>query len=422
MGRFAHIADVHLGSNREKSMRDLEMRAFHEAMDRCISEKVDFTILSGDLFHTGIPDLTVVDQALVKIREVRDSGIPVYVIYGSHDYTPSGTSVIDLLTTAGIIQKVVKPHLEEGKLSLEFTEDPRTGAKLSGISARSNGLERKYYEILDRESLEKEDGFKIFVFHSGITEFKPEELSQMETIPLSYFPRNFSYYAGGHIHKAGIYKQPGYDNIVFPGPLVTGYGKDLENSARGEKRGFYIVDFDSAVRKIRFVESTAFSWAYLEFDSTGKSSAEFSGDISSGVEAANVEGKVVVLKLKGMIESGRTSEIDISRIRDRLISRGALHVYLNRHSLFSREYSPVNYVETDLRLLERKLLRENIGNYRGNISSLTGEAGTSKAEELLANMKQEQKINESKADYASRKRNEALALLGIRDILEGDSS
>ncbi|MCL5793992.1 MAG: DNA repair exonuclease [Candidatus Thermoplasmatota archaeon] len=420
MGRFAHIADVHLGSNREKAMRDLEIKAFSDAMDRCISEKVDFIIFSGDLFHTGIPDLSVVNEALRKISEVKDTGIPVYVIYGSHDYTPAGTSVIDLLTTARMLQKVVKPRMEGGKLCLDSTRDPATGARLWGISARSNGLERKYYEILDRESLEAEDGFKIFVFHSGITEFKPPELVQMETIPISYFPRNFDYYAGGHIHSSGIYRQPGYDNIVFPGPLFTGYGKDLENSARGEKRGFYIVDFDSKVRKIQFIDTTACSWAFLEFDATGKSSSEFSAEVSRGAEDADIRGRVVVLKLRGTIESGRTSDVDIGRIRERLISNGALHVYVNRHSLFSREYSAVNYVETDLRVLEKKLILENIGNYRGSIAALGGNKGAERAEELLTSMKQESKLNESKADYASRKREEAIALLGINNLLGAD--
>jgi DNA repair exonuclease SbcCD nuclease subunit len=60
MKKFAHMADLHLGAHREPALRQLEMKVFHEAMDRCISGKVDFVLISGDLFHVGIPDLEIV--------------------------------------------------------------------------------------------------------------------------------------------------------------------------------------------------------------------------------------------------------------------------------------------------------------------------------------------------------------------------
>ena len=101
------------------------------------------------------------------------------MIYGSHDYTPNGISIIDIFDTAGIIVNVMKPRIdEEGVLILQFVEDPKTKAKLAGMSARRIGLESKYYEKLDKARLEREKGFKIFAFHSGITEFKPAFLER----------------------------------------------------------------------------------------------------------------------------------------------------------------------------------------------------------------------------------------------------
>ncbi len=197
-------------------MEKLEIETFSRAMDICIQRKVDFILICGDLFHVGIPDLTVVKEAVTKMREVRQQGIPIYAIYGSHDYTPTGTSIIDIIESAGLLTNVVKGRVEDGKLKLDFVQDERTRAKLVGISARKLGLERKYYEILDREILEREEGFKIFAFHSGLDEFKPDYLSQMETIPISFFPRGFDYYAGGHIHDRSENSLPGYEKVVFP--------------------------------------------------------------------------------------------------------------------------------------------------------------------------------------------------------------
>src|SRR5665647_3981881 len=94
MHQFAHMADVHLGANRHGKMAELEIGAFERAMDICITRKVDFIVISRDLFHVGVPsDLDTVSQAVAKMREVTEKGIPIYAIYGSHDYTPTSTSI-----------------------------------------------------------------------------------------------------------------------------------------------------------------------------------------------------------------------------------------------------------------------------------------------------------------------------------------
>jgi len=167
------MSDIHLGAHREPALKELERKCFAEAMDACVKEAVDFLLISGDLFDSGIPDLGVVNDAVKKMRELRDAKIPIYAIYGSHDYTPTGTSVIDILHTAGVLTNIMHPSIKDGRLRLKIFVDPDTGAKLTGIAARKIGLESKQYEILDREPLEKETGFKVFAFHSGITQFKP---------------------------------------------------------------------------------------------------------------------------------------------------------------------------------------------------------------------------------------------------------
>ncbi len=238
MSKFAHMSDIHLGAHREPALKELERKCFAEAMDMCVKEGVDFLLISGDLFHVGIPDLSVVNDAVKKMRELRDAKIPIYAIYGSHDYTPTGTSIIDILDTAGILTNVMRAHAADGKLRLQMFTDPETGAKLTGIAARKVGLESKQYEILDKESLEKETGFKVFAFHSGITQFKPDYLSEMETLDINALPKGFDYYAGGHIHQRGEYHLPGYQRVVFPGPLFTGYGgNEPRDDGTGRKKG-----------------------------------------------------------------------------------------------------------------------------------------------------------------------------------------
>jgi len=412
MHKFAHMADIHLGAHREPTLQKLEADAFSKAMDKCVELEVDFILVCGDFFHIGIPDLSVVNEALLRIRLVQKTGIPIYVIYGSHDYTPNGTSVIDILDTAGVITKVANWRVIGSKVKLDFFEDKKTGAKLAGISARKIGLERKYYEMLDKESLEKEEGFKVFAFHSAITEFKPEYLSEMESLPISYFPKGFDYYAGGHIHRRGEFKFPNYEKIVFPGPLFTGYGKDLEVTVKGEQRGFYVVSFDSKVRKVEFQAIKNFGGIYQEYNATGKNALQADKELRQLLDV-NVNGKIVVLKVRGELAGGKASDINFPEIRSRLLESGAMYVHLNRYGLLSKEFPKFAARGEEVSSIEGRVLTERIGQVSVNQQTLKD---PSVAMEVLRVLRQEQKSNESKRDYQDRMARSGIETLRLKEV------
>ena len=194
MIKFAHIADVHLGAFRQQVLRDLNFKAFESALEECSRTGVDFVIIAGDLFHTALPDLAVVDSAVKKLRELQAKGIPTYVVYGSHDYSPSETSVIDVLCSAGVLKKISNADYgDDGKLHLRVTVEEKTGVTLAGISARTRSLEVEEFKRLDRRELEAVEGNKVFVFHTTIAEMKPAFLSAVErAIALSDLPRGFA--------------------------------------------------------------------------------------------------------------------------------------------------------------------------------------------------------------------------------------
>ena len=401
--KFAHISDIHLGAFPDPTLRELEKQCLGETVKKCTELGLDFVLISGDIFHVGIPDLSIVNDAIRIFRKLVEAHIPIYVIYGSHDYTPNGTSIIDILETAGILTNVMKARTDdEGYIVLDFFTDTKTGAKLTGISARRVGLESKFYEKLDKKRLEYEKSFKIFAFHSGISEFKPVFLSEMETVPISNFPKGFNYYAGGHIHKRDVFELPGYPNVVFPGPLFSGYGKDIEETAKGTKRGFYVVTFDDKVRSIEFVPIEIFDGEFLEYDATGKNSHQAMKDLTKKLDDLEVNGKILIVRLKGELSGGKTSDIDIMELRRKLASRGALYVQFNRFSLTTKEYSGNKVSGEDVPTIEANLFRENIGTVAVKESSLKGKGGVDVAIELLRNVRQPQKIGETKMDYETR--------------------
>jgi hypothetical protein len=413
MFKFAHIADCHIGANRDPVLEKLELAAFSRAMETCVQEHVDFVLISGDLFHANLPDMHVANEAVKKMKMVRDAGIPIYVIYGSHDYSPNATSIIDILDSTGLIKKVVKGEVVDGKLRLEVFTDPKTKAKLVGISGRKAGLEKNYFEILDREGLEAEQGFKIFAFHSAVSELKPELLAQMESIPVSLLPKGFDYYASGHVHKRTESGFPGYDRVVFPGTLFAGYPRDLEDTAKGEQRGFYIVYFDDIVQDVKFIEVSMCGFEYFEYDVTDKNSVQARKALLEKLGNIEVKDKIAVVKIKGTLSGGKTSEVSSSEIRDLLKDNGALDVIVNRYGLSSADYTAVTVMGEDIPAVESRLLRENIGAVKVSVEELKADKGAKLAVELLKILRQEQRVNETKKDYEERVQKHAWASLGL---------
>jgi exonuclease SbcD len=416
--KFAHFADCHIGANRDPVLENLELTAFRNALDICIEEKVDFILITGDLFHANIPDMHAANEAVKKMKEARDANIPIYVIYGSHDYSPNETSIIDILDSTGLIKKIVKGEILEDKLTLKVFTDPKTKAKLVGISARKTGLEKNYFEILDRESLEKEKGFKIFAFHSAISELKPAFLTQMESVPISLLPRGFNYYGSGHIHQRVETSLPEYERIIYPGTLFAGYSRDLEDSARGTKRGIYIVSFDEKIEEIKFQEILVCDFIYFEYDVSNKNSVQARNDLFEKLGEFEVKDKIAVIKVRGELSGGKTSEISTSEISEYLTEKSAKDVIINRYGLTSKEYSPFKVMGEDIPTIEDRLFRENIGAVKVSIEGLKAEKGTKLAIDLLKVLKQEQKLNETKKDYTERIQKSALDTLGLEDELK----
>jgi exonuclease SbcD len=417
--KFAHLADIHLGANRNPILEEMEIEKFNQAIDICLENKVDFVLICGDLFHIGIPDMSIVKNCVHKLKEVYDQGIPVYVIFGSHDYNPNADSIVDILESAGLIINVAKrKDANNGKLGLEFVNDKKTGAKIIGINARKGGAEKIYYEKLDRESLEKEKGFKIFCLHSGLSEFKPANMASMDTIPVSYLPKGFNYYAGGHIHERINEKIPGYPRIVFPGPIFSGYPRDLEHTAKGETRGFYIVSFNENVESLEFIELFGpEKLQYIEIDVTGKNSTKADSDIETEIKQVDASGKIVLLKIKGILEGGKTSEIRAQNYKNLLMQNGAVLVDVNRYGLASKTFSAIRVSGEDRFSIGKKLFQENIGAVNVSIKTLKGEQGSKIAEKLLEVLKVSSKIDETKRDYTSRIIEEAVNLLGLKEAL-----
>ena len=141
--KFAHLSDCHIGGWREDTLRDVNLKSFEKAIEICIEQHIGFVIIAGDLFDTALPSIDILKSTAKILNKLKEFDIPVYVIPGSHDFSASGKTMLDVLENAGLIVNVMK--FEDGKL--QFTTD-RTGVKLTGMYGKKGGLETADYQTL----------------------------------------------------------------------------------------------------------------------------------------------------------------------------------------------------------------------------------------------------------------------------------
>ena len=411
--KFAHLADTHLGRQKNKKLREVEKRIFQNMIDEILKSNVDFILIAGDFFDVNIPDMETQKLAFEQFKKIKDMDIPIYVIYGSHDSSPNATAAIDLLDSGGFFTKITYAESNEGKIILNFFTDPKTGAKITGFRGLKNDRDITYYEQLDRKPLESETGFKIFMFHGGINEMVTDNMPDADFMSLSHLPKNFDYYAGGHMHKFADESYPDYNHVVYPGTLFSGWHADFIDNANGQKRGFVLVEFGKEIEKVEFIKIPNIEYALIEIDAKNKKSATVYAEIKSRINEIDVKEKLVIINVKGELSEGKTTDIDFSQIKDELSTQETIAVLINRNQFSSREYNITPVKGSNKEEIETNIFTENIGQLAIEEKKLLNESGVSVAKSLLKEIGQPQLDNEKNLEYEERMDSQAFEVLEL---------
>jgi len=389
--KFAHMADCHIGSFREPKLNELSTKAFEHAINICIEERVDFVLIAGDLFNNPLPGIEKLKSAVTQLKRLKDNSIPVYGIPGSHDFSPSGKTMIDVLENAGLFINVCKGNIENDKLHLSFTIDPKTKIKITGVIGKRGMLDKKIYEALDLESLEQESGKKIFLFHTLLSELKPEHLEHMDSLVLSLLPKGFEYYAGGHVHIVEEKKLDKFGTVVYPGPLFPNSFSELEDLKKG---GFYIVE-----NKPRFVPIITRKVKSLNINVHHKTALAAEQAILESIED-NYNDCIVTIRIEGELDSGKKSDIDFKAIFEKIYEKGAYFVMKNTNKLVSREFQEIRVDANTPNDVEDKLITEHLGQVK--IAGLSLENEKALTKKLLKSLAINREEGEKVADFEER--------------------
>ena len=334
--RFAHIADAHLGGWKQEPMQDLNFQSFQKAVEVCINSKLDFILIAGDLFDSAFPGIEILKNTFGEFRKIKEANIPVFIIAGSHDYSVSGKTFLDVLEKAGFCKNVF--NAEEKDNSIILNPTIYKGVAIYGYPGRKSGL-----EIPELRKIKLNDSpgmFKIFMLHTTIDKAKGTlPIDSLETDSIA----KADYYALGHLH---IDFQ--YENFVYPGPIFPNNFQELEDLHFGS---FYIVDTEqqNSLKKIELKIKDV-----LSLNIQVENGLTATQEIISKLDKYDLEDKIVLLRIKGELKNGKNSDIKFSQIEEFAKSKKAYFILKNTHDLKTKE------VELEIEIENTENIEEEI--------------------------------------------------------------
>lgn len=367
MVRFAHIADVHLGGWKQQPMQDLNSESFKNAIDICLSSKLDFVLFAGDLFDSAYPPIEILKETFAQFKRLKDAGILCFIIAGSHDYSVSGKTFLDVLEKAGFCKNVYNAEEKENLIILNPTVYGNVA--IYGYPGKKSGL-----EVQDLKRIRFNDSpglFKIFMLHTTID--KVAGNLPIETVNPERLPKA-DYYAMGHIHV--LYNEKGF---VYPGPLFPNNFKELEDLKQGT---FVIVDTESSskVQRIK-LPTKQIEHFVIEVEDALTGTEKIIYELNKG----NLKNKIVLLRIYGELKRGKTSDIKFSQIEDFVKTKEAYFLLRNTHDLISQEQElEFNIPEKDSENIEGETIKayseENPSSFNNIINELMNLLSTEKQE------------------------------------------
>jgi len=336
--RFAHLGDCHLGSWRFPELQELNMQSFSKALDISIKEEVDMVLISGDLFDSAFPGIDILKQTFSQFRKLHEARIPCFIIAGSHDYSVSGKTFLDVLEHAGFCKNVAQYELKDDKIILQPVT--HKGYAIYGYPGKKSGL-----EVHDLKKIQIQDSpgfFKILMLHTTIKQAIGS--LPIESINLQELPKA-DYYALSHLH-INFEK----DNLVYSGPTFPNNFEELQELAYGQ---FYIIDYKDKVYKTK-IPLKLKETLPIKIEITNTLTA--TDEIIKKLEEYPLKDKIILIKFYGNISNGNISDINFDKIEQFAKTNGAF-VFIKNTSKLIAETSKINVEIKDINKLEQEIIQ-----------------------------------------------------------------
>ena len=301
--KFIHCADIHLDTPLQglaeypgaplAEIRNATRRAFEKVLDAALSEKVDFLIIAGDLYDTGLKSFESALYFNAQITRLKDAGIPVYLIHGNHDAA----------------SKLIKQLRPPNNVYIFRASEPQT-LVIKELRVALHGQSFATQEVTEDLAAQYPaplpDCFNIGVLHtnlSGISEHANYAPCSLDTLR----NKGYQYWALGHVHNRQIICTDPY--IVFPGNIQGRHGKE-----QGEKSCELVTVSDAGAITLETIPTSVVPWIEIDVDATGCSGADDIYDrLRARFEEAAIQAKERISAVRVLISGHTEAHAELNR-------------------------------------------------------------------------------------------------------------
>lgn len=250
--RFLHAADLHLdtpfvGINAfskelQKRLQDSTYQAARNLFNTALKEQVDFVILAGDIFDDTDSSLKAQMFLRDEFEKLNQANIAVYLVYGNHDYYRNNFAVVNFPENVHVFDQDVST---------------KTLVTADGVKVGITGF--SYYQQHINQAIVKsypsrgDFDYQIGILHAGVGDdnYAPFQINDL-------IQKGYDYWALGHIHKREVLCDS--PAIVYPGDIQG------RNQNETTPKGFYIVNVEDQLTKLKFVKSSIYTWDKVELN------------------------------------------------------------------------------------------------------------------------------------------------------------
>jgi len=291
MFSFVHAADIHLDSPMLRldeydgapvsRIRQATRRALDNMVHLAISEKVNFVLISGDLYDGDWKDYNTGLFFISRMARLVEAGIPVYIIAGNHDAANRMTKSLSLPDGVKLIgsRSPATFMLENIGVAIHGQSFPTQAVKID--------LSEKYPPAVN-------GFFNIGMLHTCATGSKEHD---------PYAPCSIE--GLSHIHKRQVLCED--PPILFPGNLQ---GRSIKESG---PKGCVLVKVEKDRPAYEFHALDVIRWVLCEADVTGEETEQgFFEKVMNSVSAVAADTDIPMLV--------RVNAVGTCPIHDRIAS------------------------------------------------------------------------------------------------------
>lgn len=253
MVRFMHAADLHLdqtfhhiaSQNEElyKQLNHATEDSFERLIDIAINEKIDFLLISGDIFNGERASLQAQFRFNEGMKRLSDHDILVYMIYGNHDYIKDAKhrlALPDNVYTFGEEVETIRETLKTGEV-----------VAISGFSYMSRWIDHSMVPEFPQRDANVD--FHIGLYHGE--QAKNDSQNRYAPFTISELrEKGYDYWALGHIHlRQQLSANP---PMLYPGNLQGSSFKE-----QGPKGALLVSIKKGEAPQYEFVETS--DWQFI---------------------------------------------------------------------------------------------------------------------------------------------------------------